>query len=82
MSRKKIEIKKKLFLITYIYIMFGWKQDLFVMFFYSKLAVLGGENFIMFCAKKKLHLVQKNIMKKNSPKLTIFQERKKKLKSP
>jgi hypothetical protein len=29
-----------------------------------------------------LRLVQKNIMKKNSPKLTIFQERKKKLKSP
>jgi len=33
----------------------------------------------MFCAKKELRILQKNIMKKNSPKLTIFQEKKKKV---
>ncbi len=60
--------------------MFGWKQDLFVMSFYSKLEVLGGEISPCFVPKNNCILYKKNY-EKNSPKLTIFQE-KKKLKSP
>jgi len=46
--------------------MFGWKQDLFVMFFYSKLEVLGGEISPCF-VPQKMSLVQKIIMRKNLP---------------